>query len=188
LFVEQADLVRAEFTGSLVHFVWVGKVFDDEFTRSIMRQVRERGLSNVFHFVGEHERPVELFCGCDVFVLSSREEPMGLVALEAATVGKPIVCFAEAGGMPDFVESDCGRAVSPMTGEALARAVVEILSSVELRNLLGRGAFEKVRRTHHIDFVAPQILNVIKDVIETDPVRQNSSRSDRYSEEAARAL
>ena len=116
LFVEQADLVRAQFAGSLVHFVWVGKVFDDEFSRSVMRQVRERGLSSVLHFVGEQQRPVELFCGCDVFVLSSREEPMGLVALEAATVGKPIVCFAEAGGMPDFVKSECGRTVSPMTG------------------------------------------------------------------------
>ena len=104
LFVEHADLVRAQLAGSLVHFVWVGKVFDDEFTRSVMRQVRERGLSSVFHFVGEQQRPVELFCGCDVFVLSSREEPMGLVALEAAMVGKPIVCFAEAGGMPDFVK------------------------------------------------------------------------------------
>ena len=65
---------------------------------------RKWGIAHVCHFVGEHRRPAELFCGCDVFALSSREEPMGLVALEAAMVGKPIVCFAEAGGMPDFVE------------------------------------------------------------------------------------
>ena len=126
LFVEQAGLVHAQRTESAVHFVWVGNAFDEEFSQSVREQVRQRGLSSVFHFVGGRQRPVELFCGCDVFVLSSREEPMGLVALEAATVGKPIVCFAGAGGMPDFVNNECGKVVSPMTGEALARAVVEI--------------------------------------------------------------
>ena len=172
LFVEQAGLVRARLSKSPVHFVWVGKILEDEFTLSIKRQVIERGLSSAFHFVGEHPRPVELFCGCDVFVLSSREEPMGLVALEAAMVGKPIVCFAGAGGMPDFVKNECGRTVSPMSGGALARAVIEILSSLELRASLGRCAFGKVRQTHHIDLVAPQILRVIKDVAEKDRVRQ----------------
>jgi glycosyltransferase involved in cell wall biosynthesis len=84
------------------------------------------------------------------------------VALEAASVGKPIVCFALAGGMPDFVADDCGRCVSPMTGEALAEAVVEILSSAELRDAMGRRAFQKVRCEHHIDVIAPRILRVIK--------------------------
>ena len=141
LFVEMAGLVRAKSTGCPAHFLWVGKLRDDEFTRGVLRQVQELGLAGLCHFVGEQARPVELFCGCDLFVLSSREEPMGLVALEAASVGKPIVCFAEAGGMPDFVANDCGRSVSPMTGEALAQAVVEILSSVELRDSMGRRAF-----------------------------------------------
>ena len=92
---------------------------------------------------------------------------MGLVALEAASVGKPIVCFAQAGGMPDFVANDCGRSVAPMTGEALAQAVVEILSSAELRDSMGRRAFQKVRSDHHIDVIAPRILEVIKSAGQT---------------------
>ena len=126
LFVEMARAILAQWVGDPVHFVWVGRLKDDDFTRSVLASVQKWGIGHVCHFVGEHRRPVELFCGCDVFALSSREEPMGLVALEAAMVGKPIVCFAEAGGMPDFVKDECGRAVSPMTGRALARAVMEL--------------------------------------------------------------
>ena len=51
-----------------------------------------------------------------------------------------------------------------MTGMALARAVIEILSSPELRASLGRRAFEKVRGTHHIDLLAPRIVKLIEEV------------------------
>lgn len=164
LFVDMARIIRASPGGQTVHFVWVGKALNDHFNQTVACTVQESGLSGVCHFVGEHPRPVELFCGSDVFVLSSREEPMGLAALEAASVGKPIVCFAGAGGMPDFVGSECGKIVSPMTANALAGAVMELISSAELRNALGRQAFEKVRSSHRIDVIAPRVLNVINSV------------------------
>lgn len=163
LFAEMAGVIHALPIWNHVHFVWVGRVHDDEFTRSLMKRIEELGISRRCHFVGEQAKPMELFCGCDLFVLPSREEPMGLVALEAASLGKPIVCFADAGGMPDFVRNECGRVVSPMTGEALANSVLEILSSADLRDALGRRASEKVRRCHHIDVVAPQIVDVIQE-------------------------
>ena len=163
LFVEMAGLVRANrhWLSRCITYGWARSSMMTS-PASVMRRVQELGLAGVCHFVGERARPVELFCGCDVFVLSSREEPMGLVALEAASVGKPIVCFAQGGGMPDFVANDCGRCVSPMTAEALAEAVVEILSSAELRDAMGRRAFQKVRSEHHIDVIAPRILELIK--------------------------
>jgi glycosyltransferase involved in cell wall biosynthesis len=164
LFTEMAGLVRTQLTGRPVHFVWVGRTMEDDFTDSVRRRVQQLGLGGLCHFVGEQAKPVEWFCGSDVFVLSSREEPMGLVALEAASVGTPIVCFTEAGGMSHFVADECGRAVSPMTGDALAQAVVEIISSSGLREAMGRCAYEKVRRHHHIDMVAPRILNLIQNL------------------------
>ncbi len=166
LFVEMAEFINEKLKGYNTHFVWVGKIFNDEFTNSVKGRVQEQGLSSKFHFVGEQSNPLELFCGSDLFVLSSREEPMGLVALEAASVGKPIVCFADVGGMPDFVADECGKSVSPMTGEALGLAVFEILSSEVLRNSMGRRAFEKVRTEHHIDVIAPRILGLIKNEVQ----------------------
>ena len=157
-----AGLVREKMTGCPVHFVWVGEIINDDFTRSVTRRIEKLGLSGMCHLVGEQSKPIELFCGGDLFVLTSREEPMGLAALEAASVGKPVVCFADAGGMPDFVESDCGMVVSPMTAGALADAVSTIMCSVELRSQFGKKAFVKVRSRHNIDIIGPRILKVIK--------------------------
>jgi len=163
LFVEMAAVIHALPIGNRVRFVWAGRINEDEFTRLLMQRIEELGISGACHFVGEQVRPMELFCGCDLFILPSREEPMGLVALEAASVGKPIVCFSDAGGMSDFVGNECGRVISPMTGKALAMGILEILASAELRDALGRRASEKVRRCHHIDVVAPRILDVIQE-------------------------
>lgn len=168
LFVDMARLVRDQLKDVLVHFVWVGRVLNDAFTRSVMCKVRESGLSSVCHFVGEQTLPIEFFCACDVFALPSREEPMGIVALEAASLGKPIICFAGAGGMPDFVGTECGTVVTPMTAEALAGALIDMLSASERREALGRRAFEKVRKDHHIDVVAPRILKVIQSTKKAD--------------------
>jgi glycosyltransferase involved in cell wall biosynthesis len=162
MFVEMAYILKSKFNNLPVHFIWVGKVLEDEFAKSIMKQVETSGLSSVFHFVGEQPNSIEFFCGLDVFVLSSREEPMGLVALEAASVGKPVICFADVGGMPDFVGTECGRTISPMTGQALANGISEILTSSKLQDTLGRRASEKVRSNHHIDVIAPQILKIIQ--------------------------
>ena len=166
LFVEMARAVAARWVGEPVHFVWVGKAAGDDYSRAVLSRVQEWKLTGKCHFVGEHPNPAELFCGFDVFALPSREDPMPLVALEAAAVGRPILCFAGAGGMPAFVAGECGRVVSPMTGEALADAAVELLSSSKLRTALGRRAFEKVRSAHQVDLIAPRILKLIEETAE----------------------
>ena len=164
LFVEMAHSVTAQRSDDPPHFVWVGKIGEDDFTRKILSRVHECGLEHVCHFTGEHQRPIEVFCGFDVFVLPSREDPMPLVALEAACAAKPIVCFAEAGGMPDFVGNECGKVVSPMTAEALSTAVMQLISSSDLTNRRGEHALQKVRKSHDIMLTAPGILQIIKEV------------------------
>jgi glycosyltransferase involved in cell wall biosynthesis len=164
LFVEMAREARARFAAKPLHFVWIGHVNDDEFTRSLMSSVSEWGLTGAVHFVGVHPRPVELFCGIDIFALSSREDPMPLVALEAASAAKPIVCYAGAGGIPGFVGGECGKVAAPMTAAALAEAVVALLSDDPLRLEAGRAAAARVRREYDVQAVAPRVLRVIQDV------------------------
>ena len=168
LFVEMARSVAAQRSDNPTHFVWVGKIGEDDFTRKVLTRIREGGLDQVCHFIGEHQRPIEVFCGFDVFVLPSREDPMPLVALEAACAAKPIVCFADAGGMPELVGHECGRVVSPMTAEALAAAVLQLISSCDLTHRLGDQALEKVRKSHDVVLTAPRILKIIKEEADLD--------------------
>jgi glycosyltransferase involved in cell wall biosynthesis len=82
--------------------------------------------------------------------------------LEAAALGKPIVCFAEAGGMPEFVEEDCGFVVPYLDVAAMAERVVCLLESRECRLKMGEAARHKITERHDVSVAGPQIVNIIE--------------------------
>jgi glycosyltransferase involved in cell wall biosynthesis len=98
-------------------------------------------------------------------VLTSREDPYPLVCLEAAALEKPIVCFAGAGGMPEFVENDCGFVVPYLDIAAMADRVTFLLNSPERRLAMGVVARRKVEQNHDICAIGPRIMEIIEKTI-----------------------
>ena len=68
-----------------------------------------------------------LYNAADVFVMPSRREPFGLVALEAMACGLPVVGSNE-GGLPEFINSQVGTLVSPEDEEAFCAAILNELT------------------------------------------------------------
>jgi glycosyltransferase involved in cell wall biosynthesis len=65
-----------------------------------------------------------------VVVIPSRQEPFGLVALEAMAMGKPVVA-THVGGLPEVLEGADAVLVKPDDPTALAKAVMDILEKIE---------------------------------------------------------
>jgi glycosyltransferase involved in cell wall biosynthesis len=79
----------------------------------------------------------------DVLVLPSYEEPFGTVLSEAMAVGTPVVASA-VDGLPEVVRDGVtGRLVPPGAPDALASAVLEVLSR---REAMGAAAREHAQR------------------------------------------
>ena len=108
LFVQLADLTVKNYPDIQAHFLWVGAWQKEEDRRNILHDVQHLGLTGRVHFTGEVNNPLDYFAAGDVFAMVSREDPFPLVCLEAALLEKPVLCFADAGGMPEFVEEDAG--------------------------------------------------------------------------------
>ena len=144
-----------------VYFLWIGKKSDNPYHDQICYDTKQLGLENNVRFLGLKSNPLDYFTSCDVFVLLSREEPFGMVCIEAASLGKPILCFDGAVGIKEFIEDDCGFVVPYLDIEAMATKVLDLLTSTELCQKLGQTAQTKVRQRHDIEVVAPQILKLI---------------------------
>jgi glycosyltransferase involved in cell wall biosynthesis len=142
-------------------FVWVGGGPSAEFEYD----VRTSGLRENMRFVGARRVSADYLAASDVFALVSREDPYPLVCLEAAALGKPIVCFAGAGGAPEFVEQDCGFVVPYLDITAMAERVASLLDSAESRRTAGEAARCKVAERHDISLAAPRILKIIERTI-----------------------
>ena len=162
LFVQLARLVcqrRAE-----VFFVWIGELSGEDVAR-FQYDARVSGIGGRVRFIGGVSGPGDYLSATDIFVLTSREDPYPLVCLEAAALGKPIVCFADAGGMPEFVEDDCGFVVPYLDVPAMAERVLCLLESSECRIRIGETARRKVAERHDVSVAGPRIAQIIERTI-----------------------
>lgn len=143
------------------YFMWIGGGSLAEFEHD----VRLAGLKDKMRFTGAVAKPADYLAAADVFVLTSREDPYPLVCLEAAALEKPIICFAGAGGAPEFVEEDCGFVVPYLDTMAMARRVVSLLDSPKCRADMGSAARRKVAQRHDVNQAAPRIVEIIERTI-----------------------
>ena len=161
LFVELAKEVTRRCPDIACFFLWVGGWESSKTERNINRQIHHCGLSDRVFFVGEVDNPLDYFAASDVFAMVSREDPFPLVCLEAAALGKPVLCFADAGGMPEFVEDDAGYIVKNLDVVEMADRILQLAKDPELNKNLGKCAHQKVRARHDVEVGAKAILAVV---------------------------
>ena len=128
----------------------------------LTRQVAQLGLADAVTFVGwvEDDDLVALAAAADVAVVPSIYEPFGLVALEAAAVGTPLV-VADTGGLREFVEHGVtGLRFTARDVRALTDAVSAVLEDEVLARRLVRDARAVVARDYAWAHVAARTVDV----------------------------
>ena len=106
--------------------------------------VEKHGLKGRVHLLGRADRTLalSLFAGCSFFVLPSRQEPMGMVNIEAMAAGKAVIASCT-GGVPEIViDNETGLLVPPADVLAFSAAIRALASDADLRERLG-GAGKK---------------------------------------------
>ncbi|PMD94188.1 hypothetical protein BWI97_17295 [Siphonobacter sp. BAB-5405] len=144
------------------HFVWVGGHEHQVEYHMITEDLRRLGLSDRVHLIPHSDRPFDFMATFDVFVLTSREEPYPLVVLEAALLAKPIVCFAQSGGAPDFVESDAGFVADYLDTQMMSQQITQLLGDPALREAMGNKAREKVFTRHQDDHAMQVFVQLLE--------------------------
>lgn len=135
LFVETANQVINAPGGGKFRFVWIGSGYDPEndtqHSVHIADQIRRSGLGSqmkVIRATSEIELAYEL---ADLFLLSSRLDPLPNVTIDALCVGTPVVCIDRTTGIADFLagaglgEACVADYMNPASMAARVRALAE---------------------------------------------------------------
>jgi len=157
LFLQLAGYVKRNCPGRPIFFLWVG----GELSWELNYDIEKLGLDNI-RFVKHTANTADYFNCMDIFALVSRIDPYPLVCLEAASMGKPVICFDKAGGMPEFVESDCGLVVPYLSLEEMSAKIMMLYEDRNLLVKLGLQAQKKVRERHDVQVAGNEILALIK--------------------------
>jgi phosphatidyl-myo-inositol dimannoside synthase len=133
------------------------------------REVAESGLADAVRFLGvlsDSERD-RWFDRAHVFAMPSRLPPgeaggegFGIVYLEAAAHGVPVVAGGVGGALDAVEDGRTGLLVDPTDPKAIAGALTELLLDPGRREALGRAGAERAR-----EFAWPKVARRVEDVL-----------------------
>ena len=119
-------------------FIWVGEVDDD--MQECLSGFNNKNLI-LTGFISDLDKIMSFYDACDVFMLTSREDPFPSVVLEAFNAKRPVVAFEDAGGFRDIVLNDVtGYLVDFESLDGLISKIKLICDDENLKEVLGNNA------------------------------------------------
>lgn len=142
-----------------VHFIWVGGN-QEEFQNAVPHH-----MSGRIHFTGQLENPLPLLKRADLFLLTSREDPYPLVALESLFLGKPVVGFSGSGGFDDWANEGIAIPVPNLDSETMASEILATVCSPEIEKSNAKLRKQFVQENASLKVCVERILTHIEDIL-----------------------
>ncbi len=116
--------------------------------------VAKLGLQEEVTFLGFVSDVPAFLSEIDIFVLPSIYEGLGVAVLEAMAASRPVIA-SRVGGLSELVEDQItGILIPPGDSLALARAISQLVSEIELAQKMGARGWERVQDTFTVEKMA----------------------------------
>jgi glycosyltransferase involved in cell wall biosynthesis len=143
-----------------ISFIWIGRCESIEIENYVDDRLKEINSPNIV-FTGAMSPDIRNLIPFDIFFLSSREDPYPLVVLEAASLAIPTICFANSGGIIDFIQNDSGWIINNFSPTSAAEAIDRVNNDDIIKK--GEKAKMKVLDKH---FNSNAILETFRSIID----------------------
>jgi glycogen synthase len=143
-------------------FVLVG---EGDMRGSLQSRTLELGIGRAVRFLGYRcgDELVRLFKMADAVCVPSRNEPFGIVVLEAWSAGKPVVA-SQNGGPGEFVSHEVtGLKIYPAP-DSVAWGVGQVFSDFDRARWMGRNGRRAVEERFTWDMIANQTLGTYEEL------------------------
>jgi glycosyltransferase involved in cell wall biosynthesis len=139
-------------------FVFAG---DGESRSLAERRAHELGVAHATRFLGFQNggELVDLYRACDVVCIPSRNEPFGIVVLEAWSAGKPVVATKN-GGPDEYVWHEVNGLKIYPNPNSIAWGLGTLFTNFEWARWMGRNGRIAVESAFTWDAIADQVLSL----------------------------
>ena len=136
------SLIRAWKIVNTKHPDWHMNIWGDgELKEQLQKEIRRNRLESTFHLCGRTENVMKEYLKSSAYVMSSVFEGFGLVLIEAASCGLPLISYDCYCGPRDIIEDGKnGILVVQNDEQALADAICRVIEDETLRKEMGRQA------------------------------------------------
>jgi glycosyltransferase involved in cell wall biosynthesis len=133
----------------------------------LISQLETANISRNFIFLGDVKENVlpSVYDCADVFAFPSVQEGQGIALLEAQASAKPVVAFKVGGVMEAVLDGNSGFLVERGSSDALAEAILRLLSNPALRRKIGTKGREFVLHNFTWDICAEKMFSVYHEAL-----------------------
>lgn len=160
---------------SNARFVFVG---DGEMLAGLQARARQLKVDHAVRFTGHRsgEELIRLFKMADVICVPSRNEPFGIVVLEAWSACKPVI-VTQSGGPSEYVRHEVdGLKIDP-NSSSVVWGVCRLFSDFEKARWMGQNGRKSAEDRFRWDMIVRQILAVYQEVCPLSLARESEDYS-----------
>lgn len=151
--------------------VWLLVVGEGSERDALEAEAASLGVSERVVFTGRREDVPAVTAALDIAVLPSYREAQGLSVLEAMALSRPVVA-SKVGGIPEMIEDGVtGLLVPPNDCNALAGAIIRLLTDHPLADMIAKRAHDMV----HDRFCIELMVNSIESIYDEAAARLRQS-------------
>ena len=159
-FVEAARLCLAK--NSSLKFILVG---EGSLRKNLEKKVAECNLKDKIIFLGWRDDIADIMSILDILVLPSLNEAVGIVLIEAGSLGVPVVA-SNVGGIPEIIkDQQTGILVEPADPQAIAGAVLELLNDPQKMLAMSAAAKNQIKDRFKAAKMVQETLQIYHEVL-----------------------
>ena len=134
------------------------------YKRELFDLAARLGIAEKVVFTGFREDIPDLMAACDILVLASWEEPLGMVQLEAMALEKTVIA-TDSGGAKEVVKNGItGMLVPPQDPEAIALSVLELIDNKEQLRKMGREGRKQIEQNFNLELHAQKVEQLYEEI------------------------
>ncbi|MCK0109041.1 glycosyltransferase [Flavobacteriaceae bacterium S0825] len=146
----------------------VGKNFDDDYSKLIIKNINELGLTDKVFLYGSKKDISNILNQSDICVLSSKSEGLPIALLEYGLAGKPVVT-TNVGNCNQVIENGVnGVIVDKEVPELLAVGLLHVLKNEDKARIYGQQLQEKVKKLYSQETYLTKLKAIYNTVIDAE--------------------
>ena len=162
-FVKAAAFVHPLFPDA--RFLVIGGDLSSAYGQYVQTLSRQLDTADHMVWTGFLENPLPLLQQLDIAVLPSKEEPFGIVVIEAMATGKPVIGTLS-GGIPEIIlDGETGLLVPLESPADLAQAIVLLLQDPDKACAMGQAGRRRVEKYFSLDQYVENVEKVYQEVL-----------------------